>query len=43
MPKEYVRYGRLGLILLTTAGFLLLSFYVKSWTEHNVFPFCFPL
>ena len=42
MPKEYVRYGRLGLILLTTVGFLLLSFYVKTWTEHNVFPVLFP-
>jgi two-component system cell cycle sensor histidine kinase/response regulator CckA len=42
MPKEYVRYGRMGLVLLTTAGFLLLSFYVKTWTEHNVFPVLFP-
>ena len=35
-------YGRLGAVLLASAGFLWLSLYLKSWTEHNVFPILFP-
>ena len=42
VPRQYIRAGRIGFILLTSAGFLLLSLYLKTWTEHNVFPILFP-
>ena len=35
-------YGRMGVILLASGGFLLLSLYARSWTEHNIFPILFP-
>lgn len=39
---QYLRYGRISVVLLTSAGFLLLSLYLKAFTEHNVFPILFP-
>src|SRR5262245_35151062 len=40
--REYWRYGRIGVVLFASGGFLLLSIYLKNWTEHNVFPMLFP-
>src|ERR1051326_8869507 len=42
MPIQCFRYGRMGVVLLASAGFLLLSLYLKAWTAHNVFPILFP-
>ncbi len=41
-PKQYLRYGRIGAVLLSSGGFLVFSLYMKSWTEHNFFPVLFP-
>jgi PAS domain S-box-containing protein len=42
VPRQYTYYGRIGFVLLASGGFLLLSLYTKTWTEHNVFPVLFP-
>ena len=42
VPKPYSYYGRMGIILLASAGFFLISLYARVWTEHNVFPILFP-
>ena len=41
-PKQYRHCVRIGFILLMSGGFLYLSLYAKTWTEHNVFPILFP-
>ena len=42
IPKQYLQYGRIGIVLLASGGFLLLSIYLKTWTEHNLFSILFP-
>src|SRR4029077_7237237 len=42
VSKQYWYYGRMGIILLASGGFLLLSLYARAWTEHNIFPILFP-
>ena len=39
---QFLRYGRVAIVLLASGGFLLLSLYLKTWTEHNIFPILFP-
>src|SRR5436190_2433543 len=41
-PIRYLHYGQMGTVLLVSGGFLVVSLYVKTWTEHNVFPILFP-
>jgi two-component system cell cycle sensor histidine kinase/response regulator CckA len=40
--KQYLRYRRIGIVLLASGGFFLISLYLKTWTEHNIFPILFP-
>ena len=42
IPTRYSFYVRIGLILLVSGGFLLLSRYVRNFAEHNIFPVLFP-
>jgi two-component system, cell cycle sensor histidine kinase and response regulator CckA len=42
VPRQYNYRFRIAIILIVNAGFLLLSLYVKTWTEHNIFPVLFP-
>lgn len=42
IPDQYLQYGRIGIVLLASGGFLLLSIYLKTWTEHNLFSILFP-
>jgi hypothetical protein len=42
VSRQYWYYGRMGVILLASGGFLLLSLYARAWTEHNIFPILFP-
>ena len=42
IPRHYNYRFRIAIILVVNAGFLLLSLYVKTWTEHNIFPVLFP-
>ncbi len=42
IPRQYNYRFRIAIILVVNAGFLLLSAYVKTWTEHNIFSVLFP-
>jgi two-component system cell cycle sensor histidine kinase/response regulator CckA len=42
IPRQYNYRFRIATILVVNAGFLLLSAYVKTWTEHNIFSVLFP-
>ena len=42
IPRQYNYQVRIAIIMLVSAGFLLISLYVKTWMEHNVFPVLFP-
>jgi hypothetical protein len=42
VPRYYTYYFRIAIILIVSAGFLLISLYVRSWMEHNIFSVCFP-
>ena len=42
IPRQYHYRVRIAIIMLVSAGFLLISLYVKTWMEHNVFPVLFP-
>jgi two-component system, cell cycle sensor histidine kinase and response regulator CckA len=42
MKPRHSRYVRMGMIFVTSTGFLLLSVLLKNWTEHNIFPILFP-
>jgi two-component system, cell cycle sensor histidine kinase and response regulator CckA len=40
--RRYLDHRQIGVVLLTSGGFLLLSLYARAWTEHNIFPILFP-
>jgi two-component system cell cycle sensor histidine kinase/response regulator CckA len=40
--RKHLRYVRIGMVLLVSAGFLWVSIYLRNWTEHNIFPILFP-
>ena len=40
--RQYVFYGRIGICLLASGAFLLLSVFARARTEHNVFSLLFP-
>ena len=42
IPRQYDYRVRIAIIMLVSAGFLLISLSVKTWMEHNVFPVLFP-
>jgi two-component system, cell cycle sensor histidine kinase and response regulator CckA len=42
IPRHYNYHVRIATIVLVSAGFLLISLYVKTWMEHNIFPVLFP-
>ena len=38
IPRQYNYHVRIATILLVSAGFMLISLYVKTWMEHECFP-----
>ena len=42
LPRQYHYHVRIASIMLVSAGFLLISLYVSTWMEHNIFPVLFP-
>jgi len=42
IPKRYSYYARIGLIFLLSAGFLMLSAYIRRFAEHSIFTMFFP-